>query len=94
MSGTIAASFFDISTAFSLLDGIEGFLFCCKSTILQPSYAASGLKDVPKQLRQKQEVFFNHNLSGIERKAACSFIKPSTDLILLNASDKKENDLS
>ena len=44
-----------------LLDNNEGFLFCCKSTIRQPSHAVSGLKDVPKQFWQKQEVFLTEN---------------------------------
>ena len=81
---------FYISTVFSLLDSNEGFLFRCKSTILQQSHAVSGFKDVPKQFWQKQEVFLTYNLLGVEGKAACSFIEPSTDLIPLHASDKKE----
>ena len=94
MSGTTAASFSGISSAFSLLDSIEGFLYRCKSVILQPSHAVSGLKDVPKQFSQKQEVFLTHNLFEVEGKAACSFIKPSADLIPLHASNKKESNLS
>ena len=90
----IAASFSSISTAFSLLDSIEGFLFRCKSTIPQPSHAVSGLKNVLKQSWQKQEVFLTRNFFGVVGKAACSLIEPSTDLILLHTSDKKESDLS
>ena len=61
----ITASFFAISTDFSLLDSIEGFLFHCKPTILQPSHAVSGLKDVPKEFWRKQEVFLTHSLFGV-----------------------------
>ena len=93
MSGIIEALFSGISTAFSQLDSIEGFLFRCKSTILQPSHVFSGLKDVPKQFWQKQEVFLAQNLFEVEGKAACGFIEPSTDLIPLHASDKKDSDL-
>ena len=46
-----AAWFSGILTAFS--GPIGGFLFRCKSIIFQPSYAVSGLKDVPKQFWQK-----------------------------------------
>ena len=77
-----------------LLDNNEGFLFCCKSTIRQPSHAVSGLKDVPKQFWQKEEVFLTDNLFEIEGKTACSFVEPSTDLIPLHASDTKESHLS
>ena len=94
MSGTIAISFSGISTAFSLLDSVERFLFLYKSTILQPSHAVSGLKNIPKQFGQKQEVFLTHNLFGVERKASCSFVEPSTDLIPLHASDEKKSNLS
>ena len=39
-------------------------------------------------------MFLTLNLFAVEGKAACSFIEPSTDLIPLHASDKKESDLS
>ena len=81
-------------TVFSLLDSIEEFLFRYKSSILQPSHAVSGLKDVPKQFRQKQEVLLTLNLFGVEGKAACSFVEPSADLIPLHAFDIKEINLS
>ena len=45
MSATIPVSFSGIQTAFSLLHTIKGFLFHCKSTILQPLHAVSSLKD-------------------------------------------------
>ena len=92
MSRTIAASFSGIPIAFSLLDSIDGFLICCKSTILQPSHAVSGLKD-PKQFCQKQEVFFTHNLFVIEGKAACNFIEPPTDSVPLYYINENESEL-
>ena len=95
MSGTIATSFSGISKAFSLLDSVERFLFRYKSTILQPSHAVKiGLKNIPKQFGQKQEVFLTHNLFGVERKASCSFVEPSTNLIPLHASDEEKSNLS
>ena len=39
-------------------------------------------------------MFLTYHLFGVERKAACSFIEPSIDLIPLHASNKKESDLS
>ena len=79
ISETIEVSFSGITTAFSLLDSIEGFLFRYKSTILLPLYAVAGLKDVSKQFWQKQEVFLAYNLFRVEKISACSFLKTSTD---------------
>ena len=81
MPGTIAVLFSSIQTAFSLLHSIKGFLFRCKSTILQPSYAVSGLKDVQNNfdknkkcsspticmlLIRRRTIFHNHQMTKIK----------------------------
>ena len=47
-------------------------------------------KVIQNNFDKKQEVL----LTQIEEKTACSFIVPSTNLIPLHASDKKESDVS
>ena len=102
ISETIEVSFSGITTAFSLLDSIEGFLFRYKSTILLPLYAVSGLKDVSKQFWQKQEVFLAYNLFRVEKylhvasskhlqinSTACPWYEGERSFIIINWQKQK-----